>query len=165
MNNIKPSDMDNILNKPIISSQVNSSEINNQLAEFNKDNKGNFDKLVEYLNSSAIPVNSIIRVVNTNSENKKYSETILKFNEFNAKEKYNKIWLYVNDEKMKTTTYDFFLANVYNEPDAKVEYLGEKIAKSQHVVKRGTSPYERTKAEVYARGNKWQIERWEATHN
>lgn len=31
--------------------------------------------------------------------------------------------------------------------------------------KRSSLPYERTKAEVYSKGNKWQIENWEATHN
>lgn len=31
--------------------------------------------------------------------------------------------------------------------------------------KKGASPYERTKAQVYATGNKWQIENFNATHN
>ena len=29
---------------------------------------------------------------------------------------------------------------------------------------RGLSPYERTRAQVYATGNKWAIENFEATH-
>ena len=32
-------------------------------------------------------------------------------------------------------------------------------------VRRKPSPYERTRAEVYATGNKWAIENFEATHN
>ena len=31
--------------------------------------------------------------------------------------------------------------------------------------RRNSTPYERTKAEIYNRGNKWQIENWESTHN
>lgn len=31
--------------------------------------------------------------------------------------------------------------------------------------RRNPTPYERTKAEVYSRGNKWEIENWESTHN
>ena len=31
--------------------------------------------------------------------------------------------------------------------------------------RRNSTPYERTKAEIYSRGNKWQIENWESTHN
>lgn len=31
--------------------------------------------------------------------------------------------------------------------------------------RRNSTPYERTKAEIYKRGNKWQIENWESTHD
>ena len=37
--------------------------------------------------------------------------------------------------------------------------------RSSHTYGRKPTPYERTKAAVYASGNKWAIENFEATHN
>lgn len=47
--------------------------------------------------------------------------------------------------------------------DDKKDIKKEVIQKPIQPTKR-TSPYERTKAQVYATGNKWAIENWNATH-
>ena len=45
--------------------------------------------------------------------------------------------------------------------------IGEKDPKRQGILEavRRASPYERTRAAVYATGNKWAIENFEATHS
>ena len=44
-----------------------------------------------------------------------------------------------------------------------IPYQGRK--KEQPAARRKATPFERTKAAVYATGNKWAIENFEATHN
>ena len=44
------------------------------------------------------------------------------------------------------------------------ECLETLIPQQSSIIKRDPTPYERTKAEVYSRGNKWQMENWESTH-
>lgn len=39
------------------------------------------------------------------------------------------------------------------------------LKKREQETKHRMSPYERTRAAVYATGNKWAIENWKATHN
>ncbi len=57
------------------------------------------------------------------------------------------------------------------EGDEMIEKTGEKKTKEQTSDKQRTTkrqrpmtPYERTRAAVYATGNKWAIENFEATH-
>lgn len=42
--------------------------------------------------------------------------------------------------------------------------LNDEMERACKPTRRTASPYERTRAMVYARGNKWQIENFEATH-
>ena len=53
---------------------------------------------------------------------------------------------------------------MFDTRDKILECLETLIPQQSSIIKRDPTPYERTKAEVYSRGNKWQIENWESTH-
>ncbi len=74
--------------------------------------------------------------------------------------------------KYKLTVYENDDAVTYQSDDAdeiikqleSIKEAEEKEAKASKTRVKPLSPYERTRARVYATGNKWAIENFEATH-